>query len=73
MLDKTSTTAALALDVKPSTVVYKKTTLKSDYMKCPANAIAIGKFGPNKGKLILACGSIDTIAIMDVASASQRG
>jgi len=52
--------------VKPSPVVYKKTTLKSDYMLAPANAIAIGKFGPNKGKLILANGCIDLISIMDV-------
>jgi sugar lactone lactonase YvrE len=52
--------------LKTSAVVYKKTTLKSDYMLAPANAIAIGKFGPNKNKLILANGCIDLISIMDV-------
>ena len=28
---------------------YKKTTLKNDYMKYPANAITVGRVGGNKG------------------------
>lgn len=39
----TAPAAALALDVKQSPVKHKKTTIKSDYMKYPANAIAISK------------------------------
>ena len=50
---------------KPSPVFYKKTTLKSDYMKFPANAIAVGRVGDNKGKLILACGALDRIIVLD--------
>ena len=53
------------LNVKPSPVVYKKSTLKSDYMKFPANAIGVGRFGENKGKLILSCGMLNRITIMD--------
>jgi len=44
---------------------YKKTSLKSDFMKFPANAIAVGMVGPNKGKLIGACGMFNQIMIMD--------
>ena len=56
---------ALAQDYKPSPVEYKKTTLKSDYMKYPANALIVGRVGENKGKLILACGALDKIIILD--------
>jgi len=59
------TTETSTLKVKPSQINYKKTTLKSDYMKYPANAIAVGKVGANKGKLILACGMLNRITIMD--------
>ena len=45
--------------------VYKKTALKSNFMKFPANAIAVGNVGPNKGKLIGACGMFSKIMIMD--------
>ncbi len=44
---------------------YKKTALKSNFMKFPANAIAVGNVGPNKGKLIGACGMFSKIMIMD--------
>jgi sugar lactone lactonase YvrE len=50
---------------KQDTVAYKKTTLKDNYMKFPANAIAVGKVGANKGKLLLACGMLNRITIMD--------
>jgi hypothetical protein len=56
---------ALAQDYKPSPVEYKKTTLKSDYMLYPANALIVGRVGENKGKLILACAAIDKIIILD--------
>ncbi len=56
---------ALAADYKPSPIKYDKRTIRSDYMAAPANAIAIGRIGPNKGKLILACGALDEIIIMD--------
>jgi sugar lactone lactonase YvrE len=65
MAIQTSTKAARALNLKPSPVVYKKTTLKSDYMKCPANAIVVGTVGPNKGKLLLACGILNMIIVLD--------
>ena len=54
-----------AANVKPSAVVYKKTTLKKDYMKYPANAAVFGRVGANKGKLILACGILDGINVLD--------
>lgn len=59
---QTSTRAGRA---RPSPVVYKKTTLKGDYMKCPANAIVVGTVGPNKGKLLLACGILNMIVVLD--------
>ncbi len=54
-----------ARDFKPSPVKYDKRTLRSDYMAAPANALAIGRIGANKGKLILACGALNRIIIMD--------
>ncbi|MBT8469116.1 MAG: hypothetical protein KJN97_10235 [Deltaproteobacteria bacterium] len=54
-----------ASDFKPSPVTYDKRTLRSDYMAAPANALAIGRIGANKGKLILACGALNRIIIMD--------
>ena len=44
---------------------YKKTSLKSNFMKFPANAIAVGMVGANKGKIIGACGMFNKIMIMD--------
>jgi len=48
-----------------ATEKFKKTTLKSNFMKFPANAIAVGMVGSNKGKLIGACGMFNMIKIMD--------
>jgi sugar lactone lactonase YvrE len=59
------TPGSSTLKVKPSPVVYKKTTLKSDYVKYPANAVAVGRVGANKGKLLLACGMLNRITVMD--------
>lgn len=56
---------ALAQDYKPSPIEYNKTTLRSDYMLYPANAVMVGRVGENKGKLILACAAIDKIIILD--------
>ena len=39
--------------------------MKSDYIKYPANAIAVGSVGENKGKLLLACGCLDRIIVLD--------
>jgi len=55
----------MATQYKPSPVVYRKRTLNSDYMKYPANAVAVGRVGENKGKLLLACGAIDKIIVLD--------
>mgnify|MGYP003565686697 CR=1 FL=1 len=44
---------------------YKKTVLKSNFMKFPANAIAIGMVGAYKGKIIGACGMFNMIKVMD--------
>jgi sugar lactone lactonase YvrE len=52
-------------EYKASPIEYKKTTLSDNYMKYPANAVAVGKVGENKGKLLLACAAIDRIIILD--------
>jgi sugar lactone lactonase YvrE len=51
--------------IKPSPVVFKKTTLRSNYMAYPSNAVAFSKVGENKGKLILALGLLNKIGILD--------
>ena len=50
---------------KPLLVQFKKTVIKSNFMKFPANAISVGKFGPHKGKIIAACGMFNKIQVMD--------
>ena len=61
-----STTALVqAEDYQPSPIEYDKRTIRSDYMAAPANAIAVGRVGPNKGKLLLAAGALDEIIVMD--------
>jgi sugar lactone lactonase YvrE len=52
-------------EFKPSPVAYKKSTLRSDYMAYPSNAVAFSKVGENKGKLILALGLLNKIGILD--------
>src|SRR5210317_1161661 len=57
--------AALAQDYKPSKVKYDKRTIRSDYMAAPSNAIAVGRVGRYKGKLLCAAGALDELIIMD--------
>ena len=56
---------ASAKDFKPSPIKYDKRTLRSDYMAAPSNAIAVGRIGANKGKIICAAGALNLIIIID--------
>jgi hypothetical protein len=61
MATETSTTK----QYKPSPAVYKKSTIKSNYMTAPCNGMIVGRVGKNKGKLILAVGMINKIRVLD--------
>lgn len=56
---------ASAQNYKPSSVKYDKRTIRSDYMAAPSNAIAVGRLGANKGKLLCAAGALDELIVMD--------
>ena len=56
-------TASIAQDA--SKAKYKKHVIKDNFMKFPANAIAIGKHGSNKGKIIGATAMFNQIMVMD--------
>ena len=59
-------------DFEPSPVKYDKRTLRSNYMAAPANALAIGRIGANKGKLLLACAFCLSISLA-LGCSSQVG
>jgi hypothetical protein len=51
----------------------KTQRLRSDYMAAPANALAVGGIGANKGKLILAARALDEIIIMGPTPGRSSG
>jgi len=56
---------APAANYKASPIKYDKRTIRSDYMVAPSNAIAVGRVGANKGKLLCAAGALDELIVMD--------
>lgn len=60
-----STALLSAADYKSSAIEYDKRTIRSDYMAAPSNAIAVGRVGRYKGKILAAAGALDQLIIMD--------